>query len=272
MFITQDPFFRRPKMRIAVCFSGMIRTGVIAAPLIKNFFGDLYDSIDFYMHTWDISEDKDWHRDCLALRIGKTQTKKIENGYILADNLQNCYNRKFVNVKIENLEHWRQKYEHEYKFFSPLWYSWQESIKLKTLKEAENGFKYDVVIKMRPDIIYPAEAKLQTEINHFLKDRNIFYAIGGDYALRIDDVFFLSRSDLMDRASSFFTETKIKTWTTNNFGEYLSSIGIPATATNNNMYTVLRTEALVGDINNFNLCFNTDRKYHAPYNHDRLPV
>ncbi len=95
--------------------------------------------------------------------------------------------------------------------------------------------------------------------------------MGADY-IRMDDVFFLSNSELMDKSSMFFSETEIKTWKMNNFKEHLDLNDIPVAATRNHKYTVLRTEALNQDINNFNLCFNIDQDYHAPYNTERLPI
>ena len=40
-------------MRIAVCFSGQIRTGVQTAPNIKRYIGDLDPVCDYFVHTWD---------------------------------------------------------------------------------------------------------------------------------------------------------------------------------------------------------------------------
>ena len=41
-------------MKIALCFSGQIRTGNITAPNILRYIGDLRDSCDIFVHTWDI--------------------------------------------------------------------------------------------------------------------------------------------------------------------------------------------------------------------------
>ena len=57
-------------MKIAICFSGMIRTGVYAAPLIKKFIGRYYDNVDIFIHTWDISEDKLWHSESIKSKEG----------------------------------------------------------------------------------------------------------------------------------------------------------------------------------------------------------
>ena len=40
-------------MKIAVCFSGQIRTAVENFINIKNFLGDIYNDCDFFMHCWD---------------------------------------------------------------------------------------------------------------------------------------------------------------------------------------------------------------------------
>ena len=40
-------------MKIAVCFSGQIRTGVQTAPNIKRYIGDLDTVCDYFVHTWD---------------------------------------------------------------------------------------------------------------------------------------------------------------------------------------------------------------------------
>ena len=51
--------------------------------------------------------------------------------------------------------------EHLYKdvnifdIVQPLWYSFYKSIELKKKYELKNGFKYDYVLKLRPDIKYP---------------------------------------------------------------------------------------------------------------------
>jgi hypothetical protein len=40
-------------MKIAICFSGQIRTGVQTEPNIKRYIGDLLPICDFFVHTWD---------------------------------------------------------------------------------------------------------------------------------------------------------------------------------------------------------------------------
>ena len=47
-------------MRIAICFSGQLRTGVWAIPAIKSFIGDLWENCDFFLHTWDSQYSKNY--------------------------------------------------------------------------------------------------------------------------------------------------------------------------------------------------------------------
>ena len=63
-------------MKIAVCFSGQIRTGIENHPNIKEFFGKLYNDCDFFIHTWNFSEYKTYN----GSNISKKPTiEPIEN-------------------------------------------------------------------------------------------------------------------------------------------------------------------------------------------------
>lgn len=259
-------------MKIAICFSGMIRTGVYAVENIKGFLGDHYSQCDFFIHTWDISEPKCWHFDSVGSRLHGQNIPKVTDGYKLCDELVRCYDGKFKGIKVNSLSSWRDTTMGDYtNNISPLWYSWQESVKLKQQYEESKNFNYSLVLKLRPDILFEPNRRIETEINHYLKNPKIFYA-NGFAPVRIDDVFFYSHSKIMDTASQFFQYMKYKSWNTNAFGEYLKSMKIDCDNTAELMYTILREEALIHDVKNFNLCFNIDRDYYAPYNTDRLPV
>jgi hypothetical protein len=39
-------------MKIAICFIGQIRTGVICFPSIRHYIGDLWDNCDIFIHTY----------------------------------------------------------------------------------------------------------------------------------------------------------------------------------------------------------------------------
>ena len=144
------------KNKIAVCFSGTLRTGVHAFPNIKQYYGDYFNNIDFFMHTWDI---EDWGCDW--------------SGYhhpFIGDSLWESYQeRKLFKLQDSKLE----KMESLYKFkklettsifdsYDPnspnklqyMWKSFKRSIELKQEYEKENNFEYDIVVKSRPDILF----------------------------------------------------------------------------------------------------------------------
>jgi len=39
-------------IKIAICFSGQIRTGVLTYKNISNFIGELIHQSDIFVHTW----------------------------------------------------------------------------------------------------------------------------------------------------------------------------------------------------------------------------
>lgn len=261
-------------MRIAVCFIGMIRTGVEASENLKRWFGNVYHDIDFFMHTWDFSESKHWHNDCAFLKNNsQIQNLYKESSYLLIDNLEKAYDRKFVSIEIEKQEKFLSSpYFSKFIGFSPQWYSWYKGIQLVTNYEAQNKFRYDLVIKIRPDIIFPKDRKLEEEIIRFLKDPKALYTLGYD-PIRIDDVMFLGNSDVMERASKFALEVDKTSWETNILGEWLSRSGIKALNTAYTFYAIYRKEHIELGVSpeQFNKCVNIERDFYAPYNVERLP-
>jgi hypothetical protein len=258
-------------MKIAICFSGQIRTGIKAAASIKHFLGELYSDCDFFMHTWDISQPKLWHRDSIKVRELGYNNCIISDGYGLIADINKSYDNKFRQITIENFDKWNTTFNVGYKNVSPLWYSWYKSISLKKMAEEQDNILYDFVVKLRPDVVFPARRSLRNEIDNIIMHGDNFYANGCD-PKRIDDVLFISSSHIMNNASELVFNIPDKEWTNNIFAEYLKSINIKYINTHSTWYSILREEVPDKDVMNFNKCFNLDRDYHAPYNTDRLPV
>jgi hypothetical protein len=49
-------------MKIAVCFSGLIRTGINCYVNITRYLGDMLPDCDFFLHTWDYETNKPFAR------------------------------------------------------------------------------------------------------------------------------------------------------------------------------------------------------------------
>lgn len=257
-------------MKIAVCFSGMIRTGIHASSSIKQYIGDLYDCADFFMHTWDVSQQKQWCRESVFCQHGAApEEKPLIKTETLIGEFSSCYDGKFVDIEIEQLSNWYINYR-SYRSFSPQWYSWAKSVKLKSCFEKKSSFVYDFVVKLRPDIVYPKFTRLAEEIEFLERKSNQLNSKGYE-SFRVDDVFFISDSATMDKASMFLSTTPHREWYTNIFGDYLKSVDINCGPAYNQQYAPLRDEAIAKK-ENFNLVFNIDRDYYSPAGNSRLPV
>jgi hypothetical protein len=260
-------------MRIAVCFIGMIRTGIESSESLKHWFGSLYNDIDFYMHTWDVSESKLWHHESrFVIDRVRQQNFYRESSYPLIEQLENIYDKKFISIEVENQERFlSSNFYQRYHSFSPQWYSWHKVMQLVDAHEKLNNFQYDIVVKIRPDIIFPKERNLREEILNFFSNTSALYTLGYN-PVRIDDVMFLSSSRTMHKASKFMPSTDKKVWETNILGEWLEKNGIKALNTAHTVYSIYRKEHVELGVSpmKFNRCVNVDRDFYAPYNVDRL--
>ena len=65
-------------MRIAVCFSGQIRTGVEASPNLLRFIGELLPHTDFFIHSWDIETKKNYNASRIISKPSKLTQSTID--------------------------------------------------------------------------------------------------------------------------------------------------------------------------------------------------
>jgi len=186
-------------MKIAVCFSGQIRTGIENYPNIKEFFGELYGHCDFFIHTWNFCEYKTYNVSNIAKKPIIEPAEKF-------DEIKKLYSPKKMIVDIKHIG-----YETAEKYgIQPLWYSFWKSVELKKQYELENNFKYDYVIKFRPDLVlnYHTYDDLIKEINTTYD--NEFKIIGWDgfdvpkNTQLSTDVSFISKSNEMNIAADYF--------------------------------------------------------------------
>jgi len=271
-------------MKIAICFSGMIRTGIETSENIKNFIGDVYDSCDFFMHTWDIDYQNPlrgqlWDHPHIINR-------DISLDYTKLERLNKIY--KFKDVEIDNYWQILEKHKIEYSkyiegieeryWWSPLFYSWWRSIKLKQLYEVENKFRYKYVIKIRPDMIFSEDLKLYSILD---KISNMDFAVNQIYIDKdgsiVDDIFFACSSHVMDLVSNLW-EYKIKSidfkeeFSQDFFFKYIIHHGLNPKSLELNYlsetyYTIslYREESLMfNPVTEFNKCVESDRiHYHT---------
>lgn len=163
------------RKRIAVCISGQTRTGPEAANAFLSFFEK--SDFDVFFHTWyeskDISEK--------IIKLYKPRLFSIENP--LPNTNYGSFDRMFFSMMCAN--------------------------DLKKDYEIKNGFRYDLVVRYRFDIIFHQLAKF--DVSEKEKSRYIFshYINKGfvnvDYEHHgINDLFFYGDSESMDIVSDSY--------------------------------------------------------------------
>jgi len=194
---------------VALCFSGQLRTCKQAAKNILNFF-KIADGCtmfhkpvrtDFFMHTWNKNTwrfPKKRHDNFNIMPINNDDIDFMIDTFELKD------------FKVGDFE----KYPNSQSAWDPLFYSFDQSMILKRDYELEYGFEYDLVIKIRPDIVYDI-SKQQTFPYISPVEPGFLYtpntALFPSEFLRpnFDDVIFFGDSPTMDMLSTLWRSTII---------------------------------------------------------------
>jgi len=269
-------------MRIAVCFSGQIRTGVEASENLLRFIGDLFPYTDFFIHTWDVETKKNYN----ATRIISKPTELKQS---TIDDIIKVYNPKKIVV-----ENWNtvSKIDNESiagftlkQLIPPMWYSLSKSMEYKKEYEIQNNFEYDYVIKLRTDIIFPPIRNLKTEIElgNFKNTPNLYIEnrqqiINTDVHF-IDDVYFISNSKNMNIVGDYYYNLR-NNININNFSKgWPFGYGLPRYLIENNIniiennlyaeyagidykYSIYRNECLhLSPLEEFEKCWLCDDYY-----------
>ena len=176
-------------MRIAVCLSGQLRKWELAYHNQMWFWKTANRpnvQVDYFAHTWTYS----WDREAISKPyieriVTKEEFLKFANIYKFKDAV---YDSKPQDYFYGN-DHW-----------SGLFYSLAKSIMLKREYEIKNNFKYDIVVKSRPDVVFnPA----RTFFVPPAEDGIIFSTHGGTMPMEFNmynfnDCVFLGNSYTMD--------------------------------------------------------------------------
>jgi hypothetical protein len=217
-------------MKIAVCISGQVRTGVENHLNIKEFLGELYKYCDFYMHCWDNCTYKTYNTS----NVGKSPIK--EDTYKF-DKIRELYSPNYMHVDSSD-NSFGYTISNEYRL-EPLWYSFLKSVQYKQRYELENGFEYDYVIKLRYDVIIKLKDGISTLIDEIQKIQNNIFYINNYQQLPEQtindrlayDVIFISKSKEMNIASNYFWEMA------KNFDNNDNYINLPEYLRRNNIQT-----------------------------------
>lgn len=244
-------------MKIAICFSGQLRSFEHAAVNLKKFIGDV-ENIDMFVHTWDVSQYKSWDLNSFMSQLhGYTNIyplEQITQSHI--DTLNSLYDNRIRAFEIESYDEYKKVNQ-----TIPLWHSFKKSILL-----AKNYSQYDIVIKLRTDMIFAHEATLAEELEHYNKDRSRFLVCNMSDTI-VNDVYFISDMQTMQLASEFAPiggpESPLAL-----FRKYCDIHNIKLDRTLNQDYTILRPEATAVNPNdNYRLCEYIEHAYSSPREH-----
>lgn len=199
-------------MKIAVCFSGQWRTGDYCYDNLKEFLGILYPMCDFFIHTWDVNKQKCYNLSNVfskETKLSETDINNINLKYNPKQLLIEDYN--FTYNQLVKHEEYLYKDVNVFDIVQPLWYSFYKSIELKKEYELKNGFKYDYILKLRPDIKFHPNRRLSQDIEMYstkIKNGELYIEnLIRDWTIdthTTDDVYFLSKSTTMDIVSEYY--------------------------------------------------------------------
>ena len=197
-------------MKVAVCFSGQIRTALECAPNLKRYFSSDKHEIDFFIHTWDNTSYKNFNGTNIYPQKDRFITKQE------VEFLKQTYNPKAI--KIESHSEYLKKFvEKGFGSGLELWYSFYKSIILKKWYERKYNFKYDIVIKVRLDCMF-REFDLDKQIEYIIKYPQNTIATHFQYDLNwksiltkisANDICFISSSETMEKYANFFIDKRI---------------------------------------------------------------
>ena len=150
-------------MKIAVCLSGQLRTGVKTATNIKSYLGKLLPDCDFFVHTWN--KESIGRFDELS-NPGAHNMPLFDVDKIKVSEFYSAYDP--VTMSVDDYE-LRSKDGDYISMFHSIYLS----NKFKKDYEDRYNFKYDYVIRMRPDIIFHESKSLEEDL--LLVNNNTFF-------------------------------------------------------------------------------------------------
>jgi len=194
-------------MRVAVCYSGFLRNIQKTFPNISQQMLKGHD-VDFFIHTWNVpeySEEIFYSKSTICPKLILVEEQKAFEknpyGFINCNTTPEQYlndlkssgeDKKFFEKpsKENNFDFNKDLEVVKFGYYSSFpynflsqFYSFYKAIDLKKIYEQNNGFEYDCVIRIRPDVY------LNEQID--LNSLNMSY-------MNINDHFACSSSKLLD--------------------------------------------------------------------------
>jgi len=247
-------------VKIAVCFSGQLRTGVPASANILNYIGPLRPYCTFFCHTWDINTRKPLN----ASGIARSDYPLTDS---TVDEFCSIYGIDSNKLLKENYYSLAQANKQNNTAWNPMYYSWLKSIELAE----KSNIKFDFAIKLRPDLLLDPTRSLSLEIAKCLliDSADSFFAQNDAVGSNgwIDDIIYFACLPTMLRAAEFSTAMAENKATGLNDHLVMNNIKLASIARNlnNPRYCIYREESLGRDpIMDFELCCQDNVDFYNP--------
>lgn len=241
-----------------------------------RFIGNCFPDVDFFIHTWEQNQYRIVSHESVGVELlAKSNNltlveareeqriineKRIIDTYDILEIIKTTLGNNIKNIKVEKVDQYMFVREDFYNR-----YSWAESNNLKTKYEQQLNFKYDFVVKIRPDLLFPKEITLIREIDNCLKnnpDASFFSN---------NDVFYIGQSNVMDVAASFIHTDIDNRSLGPAFRAYINGNNIRSRRTIFNEFAIYRPETMPTSSLQFKKCksiddlWNYHRRNYRPY-------
>lgn len=175
-------------MRIALCFSGQMRSFKEGYNFYKKNLFDHYDSddVDVFIHTWEEEYPGPWYMDAASWYGARD---------VVADKRFTA--QQFSNYKVAH-EAWPAV-----NTFS-MWYSVFKANELKRHYELSTGFRYDVVIRSRFDFALNRQLDFDILPDKLYVPNDFIKGTIAPNQIAANDQFAYGSSEVMDRYSMTF--------------------------------------------------------------------
>ena len=224
-------------MRVALCYSGQIRTGRKCIENQVRFLGE-FAGADTFLHTWTHNSNRKFPGIRGITRVPQEQI----DGYIkeLGPVVSIVDSPIDLGIYATHAGYWPPA--------QSLFYSWRESIRLMHEYEEKIGIKYDVVVKLRPDIIFSDRWRLADDIEAAASGRFLIPKLEHNPTWiddeRIYDDFFVTTGHNMCKALRFYKDAfEDKSCGHINFGRWLVDNGIQPEMPSRSEFMIYRKEA-----------------------------
>lgn len=198
--------------RVAVCISGQSRTWEHCIDNIQYFFKNTDEyQFDYFIHTWDINT----YPEPTSHKYPNVRIK-----YSYDSNQMEYINR--YSPKLYKIQSFK-KYEDSKKIkitdndipsTRHLFYSFKQSIILKKIWERKNNFKYDYVVKIRPDIFFINQSikfHIESLENSPQKSFVSYFSYSDNWKEQLNnyfgaDLYWLFKNENVDEFASYYSE------------------------------------------------------------------